>query len=163
MKYNRDLMAATLKAMKRVSEIQTIREKRFYQKRFVLLDVSNFQNGVGEGAAENSPEDDHRQSRVVCLHSCIERGIVGSCRCQENGGRYPRGAGERGDEGSQGGHSATEAKQKPEPEPKPNPEPELEFARSTKTFIENHPTPKQVVKPVISNVFVEQRVRYIKN
>ena len=39
MKYNRDLMAATLKAMKRVSEIQTIREKRFYQKRFALLDV----------------------------------------------------------------------------------------------------------------------------
>lgn len=34
MKYNRDLMAATLKAMKRVSEIQSIREKRFYEKRF---------------------------------------------------------------------------------------------------------------------------------
>ena len=34
MKYNRDLMAATLKAMKRVSEIQSIREKRFHEKRF---------------------------------------------------------------------------------------------------------------------------------
>ena len=67
MKYNRDLMAATLKAMKRVSEIQTIREKRFYQKRFVILDMCDCQNGAGEGAAENSPEDDHRQSRVVCL------------------------------------------------------------------------------------------------
>ena len=33
-KYNRDLMAATLKAMKRVSEIQSIREKRFHEKRF---------------------------------------------------------------------------------------------------------------------------------
>ena len=161
MKYNRDLMAATLKAMKRVSEIQTIREKRFYQKRCAILDVYNCQNGTGEGAAENSPEDDHRQSRVVCLHSCIERGIVGSCRCQENGGRYPRGAGERGDEGSQGGHSATEAKQTPEPEPESKPE--LEFSRSIKTFTENHPTSEQVVKPVISNMFVEQTVRYIKN
>ena len=163
MKYNRDLMAATLKAMKRVSEIQTIREKRFYQKRFAILDMCDCQNGAGEGAAENSPEDDHRQSRVVCLHSCIERGIVGSCRCQENGGRYPRGAGERGDEGSQGGHSATEAKQKPEPESEPESKPELEFSRSIKTFTENHPTSEQVVKPVISNMFVEQTVRYIKN
>ena len=62
MKYNRDLMAATLKAMKRVSEIQTIREKRFYQKRCAILDVYKCQNGVGEGAAENSSEDDHCQS-----------------------------------------------------------------------------------------------------
>lgn len=29
-------MASTLKAMKRVQEIQTIREKRFYEKRFEL-------------------------------------------------------------------------------------------------------------------------------
>ncbi|KNB41233.1 hypothetical protein JH06_5637 [Blastocystis sp. subtype 4] len=35
-KYNRDLMAATLKAMKRVQEIQTIREKRFYERRMAL-------------------------------------------------------------------------------------------------------------------------------
>ena len=35
-KYNRDLMAATLKAMKRVSEIQSIREKRFHEKRMAL-------------------------------------------------------------------------------------------------------------------------------
>ena len=34
MKYNRDLMAATLKAMKRIQEIQTIREKRFYERRY---------------------------------------------------------------------------------------------------------------------------------
>ena len=62
MKYNRNLMAATLKAMKRVSEIQTIREKRFYEKRYVALGVNNGQNGSGEGAAENSSEDDHCQS-----------------------------------------------------------------------------------------------------
>ena len=33
MKYNRELMAKTLQAMKRVSEIQQVREKRFYEKR----------------------------------------------------------------------------------------------------------------------------------
>ena len=36
MKYNRELMAKTLQAMKRVSEIQQVREKRFYEKRWVL-------------------------------------------------------------------------------------------------------------------------------
>ena len=35
-KYNRELMASTLKAMKRVQEIQQIREKRFYEKRMAL-------------------------------------------------------------------------------------------------------------------------------
>lgn len=35
-KYNRDLMASTLKAMKRVQEIQQVREKRFYEKRYLL-------------------------------------------------------------------------------------------------------------------------------
>lgn len=34
MKYNRELMAKTLQAMKRVSEIQQVREKRFYEKRW---------------------------------------------------------------------------------------------------------------------------------
>ena len=62
MKYNRDLMAATLKAMKRVSEIQTIREKRFYQKRFARFAMYNVQNGIGEGTAENSSEDHYCQS-----------------------------------------------------------------------------------------------------
>ena len=162
MKYNRDLMAATLKAMKRVSEIQTIREKRFYQKRFAILDMCDCQNGAGEGAAENPSEDDHCQSRVVSVNSCVERGVAGSCRCQENGGCHPSGAGERGNEGSQGGHSATEAKQAAESEPEPEPELELGFSRIVLTFYENHPTPKQVVKPVISNLFVEQTMRYIK-
>ncbi len=37
MKYNRELMAKTLQAMKRVSEIQQVREKRFYEKRWVLF------------------------------------------------------------------------------------------------------------------------------
>lgn len=37
MKYNRELMAKTLQAMKRVSEIQQVREKRFYEKRRVLF------------------------------------------------------------------------------------------------------------------------------
>ena len=35
MKYNRELMAKTLQAMKRVSEIQQVREKRFYEKRWL--------------------------------------------------------------------------------------------------------------------------------
>ena len=35
-KYNRELMAKTLQAMKRVSEIQQVREKRFYEKRMAL-------------------------------------------------------------------------------------------------------------------------------
>ena len=37
MKYNRELMAKTLQAMKRVSEIQQVREKRFYEKRWCLV------------------------------------------------------------------------------------------------------------------------------
>ena len=40
MKYNRDLMAATLKAMKRVQEIQTLREKRFYERRYGIWGIS---------------------------------------------------------------------------------------------------------------------------
>ena len=37
MKYNRELMAKTLQAMKRVSEIQQVREKRFYEKRWLWV------------------------------------------------------------------------------------------------------------------------------
>lgn len=35
-KYNRDLMATTLKAMKRVQEIRQAREKRFYTQRMKI-------------------------------------------------------------------------------------------------------------------------------
>lgn len=42
-KYNRDLMASTLKAMKRVQEIQQVREKRFYEKRYTFIFVFNIE------------------------------------------------------------------------------------------------------------------------
>lgn len=83
-RYDRDLIQTTIKAMKRVGEIKSRRERAFFKNRYVVVfSFPNYllhpaQNGRQSGKAKSTPQKDHGGNKSVCKIARAYRSRVAS-------------------------------------------------------------------------------------